>query len=262
MANIPKLGTSFGRPGAPSPETTHETHQQQAAPARTSRSRFTVKRNAQTDYSQSDAQGLVAPEKIPLKGVYRCRISKVGTTKAGALNFNVIVVMPNSPADGQERTFNCAPFPGAEDWKQKREIEKIAGFFQKSGLPESKWPAAASGKGKVPPVLDLFTVAVEYPYDDGTYVSVRVPVLIDVEFDQDPHKTDPLVSYIRWIKCSMTPGLIVAKLPQYAPPWVPKICNWPSKAGKYDSSVIVDAQEAAVQYAGLLDGEGIGQALE
>lgn len=254
---LPKLGARFG---APQPAQTEQTQAAQSTPAPTTqptdKPRFTVKTSAKVDYSNTGAAGLSKPEEIPLEGEYPAYVSKVGTTKEGSLSLTFRIHAEGTREHGQERTFYCAPSAKLPSYVQKKKIGEIVKFFTDSGLPEQQWPAAANGKGRVPPVAELFTVAVEY---DG--VLVRVPVMLTLKASMEVDRKDPSKAYQRLDSAVMQPGYVVAPLPSFAPAWVPDICNWPSRPGNYDDHII-DAQQAAADYPGLLDAEMIGYPLQ
>lgn len=253
---LPKLGARFGAPQPAQTEPTMPAPSTSPTSPQPDKPRFTVKASAKVDYSNTGAKGLSKPEKIPLEGEYTAYVSKVGTTKEGSLSLTFCIQQEGSREHNCEVTFYCAPSPKKKPYGQKKDAEEIVKFFAASGLPESQWPPAANGKGRVPPVVDLFTVAVDY---DG--VTVRVPVMLTLKAHMEVSDKKPNDAWQRLDSAVMQPGYVVAQLPTYAPPWLPDLCNWPSRPGNYDDHII-DAQQAAADYPGLLDAEMIGYPLQ
>ncbi len=222
------------------------TQQAQAAP--TQGRRFSIGQKP-ADYGTAPAAIDDAPEQKKVKGAYHCYVSGVRENKKGRLQAVLNVHDPGGEAHGA-RAFVDLAFDATSNgayFARKR----IVDFFTTSGFPETRWPAGASG-GKVPPIVDLFTLPVDL--DGGG--RVRVPVMLIGEFDIEIDKKDNQKSYQRVKSAKMHEPYHAAPVMKYCDAWVADMCGWPFSHGDY--SAVVDANELAGQFAdfGLFQPEG------
>ena len=210
--------------------------------------RFSIGQNP-ADYGTAPAAIPDAPEQIKVKGMYHCYVYGVGQNKYDKLQVKLKVHDPGGEAHGAiayvDLSFD-AKSNGAY-FARKR----IVDFFTASGFPETRWPAGATG-GKVPPIIDLFTLPVEL--DGGGHV--RVPVMLIGEFDIEIDKKDNQKTYQRVNSAKIVEPYHAAPVMKYCDAWVADLCGWPYSHGDY--SAIVDAAALASQFAdfGLFQPDG------
>ena len=166
----------------------------------------------------------------------------MGESKKGLLQAKLKVHAPGEDVHGVVVYVELAIDPAWSAGRQRFARQRIVEFFTLSGWPETRWPAGATG-GKVPPIIDLFTLPVDL--DGGG--QVRVPVLLVGEFDIDIDKKDNQKTYQRVKSAKIVDPYHAAPVMKYCDEWVAQMCGWPYSHGNFGA--VVERDQLAADYA-------------
>ena len=240
-------------PAAQQPAPPQTQPQAQAQPA-TGR-RFSIGQ-APANYGNAPTEIPDAPAEVKVSGIYHAYIYGVGENKKGLLQAKLKVHAPGEDVHGVGAYVDLAIDPTWSPGGQRFARKRIVEFFTLSGFPETRWPAGAAG-GKVPPIVDLFTLPVDL--DGGG--QVRVPVMLVGEFYLEIDSKDNQKSYQRVKSAKMVEPYHSAPVMKYCDEWVAQMCGWPYSHGDY--SAVVEREQLAADFAdfGLFQEAGNFEAL-